>query len=36
MIQVTMDIKALVAELNDLEKRQLPFVMQQALNLTAD
>lgn len=36
MIQVTMDIKALVAELNDLEKRQLPFAMQQALNLTAD
>lgn len=36
MIHVTMDIKALMATLTDLEKRQLPFAMQQALNLTAD
>lgn len=36
MIHVTMDIKALMATLTDLEKRQLPFAVQTALNLTAD
>lgn len=36
MIHVTMDIQALMATLSDLEKRQLPFVVQTALNLTAD
>lgn len=36
MIHVTMDIQALMATLSDLEKRQLPFAVQTALNLTAD